>query len=74
MKLLAALLVATTAACANETSDGQEAPGEGRAQVDVDTDTAKPDYSSTYSSNCFCLSCTVYCSVNGKTEKAGTCC
>jgi hypothetical protein len=31
-------------------------------------------YGSGYSSNCYCLSCTLYCAVNGKTEKAGTCC
>ena len=31
-------------------------------------------YPSGYSSNCYCLSCTAYCSVNGKTEKAGICC
>jgi hypothetical protein len=35
---------------------------------------ATPDYGSTYSSNCYCLSCSLYCSINGKTDKAGLCC
>ncbi len=75
MKLVAALVLAGTAACATATSDDQgESPADTRAPVDVETDTTKPAYGSGYSSNCYCLSCTLYCSVNGKTEKAGTCC
>jgi hypothetical protein len=31
-------------------------------------------YNSGYTSNCYCLSCITYCTVNGKTDKAGTCC
>ena len=31
-------------------------------------------YNSGYTSNCYCLSCMAYCTVNGKTDKAGTCC
>ena len=39
-----------------------------------DDDAPVAQYGSTYSSNCFCLSCTKYCDVNGQTTKSGTCC
>jgi hypothetical protein len=33
-----------------------------------------PLYPSGYSSNCTCSFCTLYCVVNGTTQKGGTCC
>jgi len=69
--ILGLLLSAICVACAAEPAD-EDPPAE--ESVDAVEVALGPQYGSAYGSNCFCLSCITYCSVNGKTEKAGTCC
>jgi hypothetical protein len=74
MKTMAAVVVAVAVlgGCASEV----EAPDvqSDVPAVEVETDTATPAYGSTYASNCYCLLCTKYCTVNDTTYKSGTCC
>lgn len=62
--------------CAAEVDPQPQEPtagDENKPTVELEQ-SVETQYNSGYSSNCYCLSCTVYCGVNGKTEKAGTCC
>jgi hypothetical protein len=75
MKAFVVVAALVLGGCASK-AEAPDAPGEDSDEraIDVETDTATPAYGSTFNSNCYCLACTKYCTVDGTTYKSGTCC